>query len=161
MSADRPTASGLRASTGSQCRPSAPMLAGGAPAGSGSRRRALTVRRHLLVIRLSSRELQLASLAQQRAQVTHWAQVAQLVRIVDRAHALDLGLGDVEDQHADQPALAVEEQRPGLPVDLLAARGEAKRVPARSPPISVRATSGRRWTAACGWRPVVRVKVRA
>jgi hypothetical protein len=52
--------------------------------------------------------------------------VAQLVRVDDRAHALDLPLGHVEDQHADQPALAIEEQRPRLPVDLGAARGEAE-----------------------------------
>src|SRR6266487_2123518 len=68
----------------------------------------------------------LASLAQQRAQVAHRPQVPQLVRVDDRAHALDLALRDVEDRHAVQPALAVEEQRTRVPVHLLAARGEAE-----------------------------------
>jgi hypothetical protein len=53
----------------------------------------------------STRELRnLAALAQQRAQVAHRPQVPQLVRVDDRAHALDLALRDVEDRHADQPA---------------------------------------------------------
>src|SRR5205085_8621870 len=46
----------------------------------------------------------------QPAQVPHGPQVPQLVRIDDRAHALDLAVGDVEDHHADQPVVAVEEQ---------------------------------------------------
>jgi hypothetical protein len=67
----------------------------------------------------------LVALAQERAQVGHRPQVLQLVRVDDRAHALDLAVGDVEDHHAGQSALAVEEQRTRLPVDLLAAQGEA------------------------------------
>jgi hypothetical protein len=38
---------------------------------------------------------------------------------------LDLTVGDVEDDHAGQSAVAVEEQRARLPVDLLAACVEA------------------------------------
>jgi hypothetical protein len=67
----------------------------------------------------------LAALATQRAQVAHRPQVPQLVRVDDRAHALDLALRDVEARHADQPALAVEEQRTRLAVHLLTADGEA------------------------------------
>jgi len=59
--------------------------------------------------RSSSPELtNLAPPAQQRAQVAHRPQVPQLVRVDDRAHALDLALCDVEDRHADRPALAVD-----------------------------------------------------
>ena len=49
----------------------------------------------------------------------------QLVGIDDRAHGLDLALGDVEADHADQLALAVEEHRTRLPVHVLAAQGDA------------------------------------
>src|SRR3712207_8138034 len=52
----------------------------------------------------------------------------------DRAHALDPAVGDVEGHHADQPAVAVEEQRTRLPVDLRAARGEAARAGAEAQP---------------------------
>src|SRR5215207_8989507 len=76
---------------------------------------------------LGARELKnLAPLAHQRAQVGQRPQVPQLVRVDDRAHALDLPLSDVEGHHTDQPALAVEEQRTWLPVYLLAARGDAE-----------------------------------
>src|SRR5918995_1246830 len=67
-----------------------------------------------------------APLAQQRAQVGQRPQVPQLVRVDDRVHALDLALRDVEGDHGDQPALAVEEQRTRLPVYFLAARGDAE-----------------------------------
>jgi hypothetical protein len=63
----------------------------------------------------------LAPLAQQRPEIGQRPKVLQLVRVDDRAHALDLTFRDVEGHHADQSPLAVEEQRPGLPVDLLAA----------------------------------------
>ncbi len=90
----------------------------------------------------------LGSLALQRAQVGQGPQVPQLVGIDDSAHGLDLAFCDVEHHHAAQPALGVEEQRTGLPIDLFAARREApKRAPARSPAISVRATLARPWTA--------------
>jgi hypothetical protein len=49
-----------------------------------------------------------------------------LSRVDYRVHALDLALRDVEDHHADQPALAVEEQRTRFPVHLLAAPGDAE-----------------------------------
>src|ERR687891_1024887 len=65
-------------------------------------------------------------LAQQRVQVGERPQVPQLVRVDDRVHALDLALRDVEGHHADQPALAVEEQRTWLSVYLFATRGDAE-----------------------------------
>jgi hypothetical protein len=52
--------------------------------------------------------------------------VAELVRVDDRAHALDLALRDVEAHHADQLAVAVEDQRTRLPVHVLAADVEAE-----------------------------------
>ena len=67
----------------------------------------------------------LAPLAQQGAEVGHLPQVLQLVRVDDRAHALDLTLRDIEDHNADQPALAVEKERTRLPVHLLTPRGDA------------------------------------
>src|SRR3954447_21281660 len=84
------------------------------------------------------------TLAQQRAQVAHGPQVLQLVRVDDRAHGLDLLLRDVEDRHADQPALAVEEQRAWLAVDLLAARGDAAEAGERAQP---RSAGGPPWRA--------------
>ena len=49
----------------------------------------------------------------------------QLVRVDDRAHALDLALRNVEDHDADQAAVTVENERTGLSVHLLAPQGDA------------------------------------
>jgi hypothetical protein len=62
--------------------------------------------------------------------------VRRLVRVDDRA-------GDVEDRHADQPAVAVGEQRPGLAVDLLAPGGASWR----------RCTGRRPWRSCSRARP--------
>jgi hypothetical protein len=70
--------------------------------------------------------MNLAPLAPQCVQVGERPQVPELVRVGDRADGLDLALRDVEDHHADQPALAVEEQRTRLSVHVLTARGDAE-----------------------------------
>jgi hypothetical protein len=42
--------------------------------------------------------------------------MSQLVRVDDRADAVDMALGHPEDQHGAEPALAVAEQVPGWPL---------------------------------------------
>ena len=51
-------------------------------------------------------------------QFRHRPDVPELVRVDDRAHALDPAVGDVERHHADHALLAVQQERARLAVDL-------------------------------------------
>src|SRR5918997_5444299 len=61
----------------------------------------------------------------QRVRVAHLAEVAELLRVDDRADRLDLAVGDIEREDTDQPPVGIEELGPGLTVHVHAAKLDA------------------------------------
>src|SRR5918996_3018630 len=80
--------------------------------------------------------VRLAHPGNQRVRVAHLAEVAELLRVDDRADRLDLAVGDIEGEDTDQPPVRIEELGPGLTVHVHAAKldaGDASRDP---PPVA-------------------------
>src|SRR3954464_11163669 len=55
-----------------------------------------------------------------------WSEVAELVRVDDRAHRLDPAVGDVDLDDVDQAALRIQELRARLAIDMLRLRADAQ-----------------------------------
>src|SRR5919106_2596577 len=69
--------------------------------------------------------VRLAHPGDQRVRVAHLAEVAELLRVDDRADRLDLAVGDIEGEDTDQPPVEIQELGPGPTVHVHAAKLDA------------------------------------